>query len=89
MEEKINEFNYKDVTSLNDLISKYSKELTTKAREKLPDSAFVFPDEEKYPIPDESHAQNALARVEQHGTPEEKAKVKSKVKEKFPDMDVK
>ncbi len=67
---------------------KESKELTTKDRNNLPSSDFVFPEEEKYPIPDKSHAQNALARVEQHGTPEEKAKVRSKVKKKYPDMDV-
>ena len=37
-----------------------------------------------YPIPDASHARNALARVAQHGTPAEKATVRAKVKAKFP-----
>lgn len=37
-----------------------------------------------YPIPDASHARNALARVSQHGDAEEKAKVRAKVKSKFP-----
>jgi hypothetical protein len=35
-----------------------------------------------------SHAQNALSRVEQHGTPAEKAKVKREVKKKYPGMGV-
>ena len=37
-----------------------------------------------YPIPDASHARNALARVAQHGSPAEKAEVREKVHEKFP-----
>jgi hypothetical protein len=39
-----------------------------------------------YPIPDKPHARNALARVSQHGTPAEKAKVKAAVKAKYPDI---
>ena len=38
----------------------------------------------KYPIPDASHARNALARVSQHGSPAEKAQVRSAVSSKFP-----
>lgn len=38
--------------------------LTTSARNALPDSVFAGPDR-SYPIPDRSHAQNALARVSQ------------------------
>lgn len=37
-----------------------------------------------YPIPDKSHARNALARVAQHGSSAEKAKVRAKVHAKFP-----
>ena len=39
-----------------------------------------------YPIPDKSHARNALARVSQFGSPSEKAQVRSKVHRKFPDI---
>lgn len=39
-----------------------------------------------YPIPDESHARNALARVAQHGTAAEKAEVRRRVHEKYPDI---
>ena len=74
------------VKSIEDLLDKHAKELTTEKRNDLPDSTFAIPDKRKYPINDKSHAQNALARVEQNGTPEEKAKVKSKVHQKFPEM---
>jgi len=67
---------------------KIAKELTTEARKDLPTSEFVFPKDRRYPIQNKSHAQNALARVEQHGTPAEKAKVKREVKKKYPDMEV-
>ena len=79
---------FREIKNLDELI-KNSKELTTEARKDLPKSDFVFPEEEKYPINDSSHAQNALSRVEQYGTPAEKAKVKKEVKKKYPDMDVK
>lgn len=39
--------------------------LTTKAREKLPDSKFGEPGARKYPMPDASHAANAKARASQ------------------------
>ena len=56
--------------------------LTSAKRNALPGSVFALPGR-RYPIPDRSHAQNALARVSQHGTPTEKAAVRSKVKAKF------
>ena len=62
--------------------------LTYKQKRDLPDSAFVFPKERKYPIPDESHARNALARVSANGTPKEILKVKFAVKSKFPNIEV-
>lgn len=67
--------------------------LTTKRRNKLPSSSFALPGKGagpsgkgsgSYPIPDASHARNALSRVAQHGTPAEKAAVRAKVKAKFP-----
>ena len=63
-------------------------DLTTEVRKDLPDSDFALPEERKYPIHDESHARNALARVAQHGTPEEKKKVQAAVKKKYPDIEV-
>lgn len=63
--------------------------LSYKARAKMPKSEFALPgkrDKGKggYPIPDASHARNALARVSQFGTPAQKAEVRAKVHKKFP-----
>jgi hypothetical protein len=63
------------------------RKLTTEARNALPDSAFVFPGERAYPIHDRKHARNALARVEQHGTPDEKAKVRAAVASRYPGIE--
>ena len=63
-------------------------ELTTKQRKDLSPSDFVFPKERKYPIHDESHARNALARVSQHGTPGEKKKVRAAVRKRYPGIEV-
>jgi hypothetical protein len=69
--------------------------LTIRARKALPKSSFALPGKGKgpqgkgagsYPIPDRAHAQNALARVSQHGSPAEKAKVRAKVHAKYPTM---
>jgi hypothetical protein len=60
------------------------KTLTTAARKKLSKGTFVFPKDRRYPIPDKSHARNALARVSQHGTSAEKARVRAAVHRKFP-----
>lgn len=62
-------------------------ELTAKKRKELPKSAFALPGG-RYPIHDESHARNALSRVAQHGTPEEKAKVRAAVCRRYPSMGV-
>jgi hypothetical protein len=68
-------------------------DLTAKRREALPKSKFALPGKGEgksgkgsgsYPIPDASHARNALARVAQHGSSSEKAKVRAAVARKFP-----
>ena len=67
--------------------------LTAGERQALPKSSFALPGKGKgpkgagagsYPIPDESHARNALARVSQHGSSAEKARVRAKVHAKYP-----
>lgn len=69
--------------------------LKTAQRKKLPAKSFALPGKGEgphgkgagsYPIPDKAHARNALARVAQHGTPAEKAKVKAAVHRKYPDI---
>jgi hypothetical protein len=57
--------------------------LTTKKRNDLPASDFVFPKERKYPIMDKSHARNALSRAGAHGGALEEA-VRREVKRRYP-----
>jgi Family of unknown function (DUF6582) len=40
-------------------------DLSTKDREKLPDSVYAFPKERKEPLTDATHVKNALARFDQ------------------------
>ncbi len=63
--------------------------LTSAQRRKLSSSSFAEPGKRKYPIHDESHARNALARVSQFGTPSEKKTVRAAVKRKFPKIGAK
>lgn len=63
--------------------------LSTKERKSLPKKDFALPSTREggkggYPIPDENHARNALARVHQFGSPAEIAEVRAKVGAKFP-----
>jgi phage I-like protein len=60
--------------------------LTSTARTNLPNSAFVFPGDRRYPIHDLAHARNALARVAQNGSPSEQAAVKAAVFKKYPEL---
>jgi hypothetical protein len=57
--------------------------LTAAERHALPAKEFALPGE-RYPINDESHARNALARVSQFGSPAEKERVRAKVHRKYP-----
>jgi hypothetical protein len=59
--------------------------LTPATRKKIPTSEFALPGR-RYPIEDEAHARNALARVAQDGTPAEKTTVRRKVQRRFPDL---
>jgi hypothetical protein len=61
--------------------------LKAATRNKLPASDFAGPDR-SYPIEDESHARNALARGSQHASPELLAKIKAKVRRKYPTIKV-
>lgn len=74
------------MTNVFDLGYKIGKELTALGRKHIAPSNFVFPKEKKYPIHDIAHARNALARVSQFGTPEEKAKVRAAVYHKYPSL---
>jgi hypothetical protein len=58
--------------------------LTTQNRKKLKKESFAIPEDRAYPIHDKAHAINALARVEQHGSKEEKKRVRAAVRKKYP-----
>lgn len=62
--------------------------ITTKMRDHLAQSTFAIPSERKYPIPDLSHARDALARVAANGTPAQQAEVRRAVHRKFPSINV-
>src|SRR6185312_12660366 len=62
--------------------------LTYAQRKALPKSDFAVPSTRNggkggYPIPDVSHARNALARVSEFGSPAEKAEVRAKVHREY------
>ena len=59
--------------------------LTARWRKQIKAENFALPGR-RYPLMDISHARNALARVAQHGTPEEKRKVRAKVYKKYPSL---
>lgn len=57
----------------------------------MPKSEFALPAKRAggkggYPIPDKSHARNALQRVSEFGTSAQKAEVREKVHHKFPSI---
>jgi len=72
--------------------------LSTRGRKRLARSKFALPPRRsgknrttkgvkgRYPIHDIAHARNALARVAQHGTPSEKARVRAAVKRRYPSI---
>jgi len=71
--------------------------LSSKKRQALPAKSFALPGKGEgpkgkgagsYPINDEAHARNALARAAQHASPAEQATIKRKVAAKFPGIAV-
>jgi hypothetical protein len=71
--------------------------LTTSRRKSLPSSSFALPSKGagpsgkgagSYPIPDASHARNALSRAAANASPAQQATIKRKVKSKFPNIKV-
>lgn len=57
--------------------------LNAAARARIKSKNFALPDR-RYPIEDEIHARNALARVSQYGSEAEKRTVREKVYKKYP-----
>lgn len=69
-----------------DTVSWSEAELSTRQRNELPASGFALPGR-RFPIPDETHARNALARASTL-SPADQAKVKAAVRRRFPDINV-
>jgi hypothetical protein len=69
-------------------VTDYAKggRISYKERKEMPASEFAEPGKRKYPISDASHARNALARVSQHGSPEEKKGIRNAVHRKYPEI---
>jgi hypothetical protein len=75
----------KKASEIADGVLKCATELTEETREEIPTGEFALPGR-RYPIHDKAHAENALARVAQHGTPEERKTVRQKVYAKYPEL---
>ena len=58
---------------------------TTATSKKIPTGQFALLGR-RYPVEDAAHARNALARVSQDGTPAEKATVRRKVHQVYPEL---
>jgi len=61
--------------------------LSSADRKALPAQDFAGPDR-SYPIPDASHARNALARSSEFAMPDLKEKIRENVRRKFPGIKV-
>jgi hypothetical protein len=61
--------------------------LSKDQRDKLPDSAFVFPSQRAFPIHDEAHARAAIRLAGRKG-PKVQAKVRAAVKRRYPHLDL-
>lgn len=61
--------------------------LTAEGRKRLSRHSFAIPGTRSYPIENETHARDALARVSQFGSPSEQARVSEAVHKKYPGID--
>lgn len=66
-------------------LKRRQRHLSAAQRRRMPASQFALPGG-RYPINDPGHARNALARVSQHGTPSEKARVRAAVHRRYPSI---
>jgi hypothetical protein len=94
--EEANEMFDLDPAALLDEMMLDEKDLSAGERRALPDSDFALPGKGEgpkgkqagsYPIDTEDRARSALSLVAQHGTSEEKAKVRAAVEKKYPEIE--
>lgn len=62
--------------------------LTPKRRDRLPDRAFAIPERRAYPIDTRARAISALSRVKQHGSNQDKHRVRAAVHRRYPDIEI-
>ena len=62
--------------------------LTAADRKKIPTGKFALPEKRAYPVEDAAHARAALSRASANATPAEQARIKRKVKEMYPSIQV-
>lgn len=74
------------MSTTHDILVKMAEELTAKGRNQIKEKNFAIPEKEKYPINDMAHARNALARVSQFGTEQERKEVREKVYRRYPSL---
>lgn len=77
---------YKDPQIQRPSMDKIAKVLTALGRKHIKEENYAIPEKKKYPIHDITHARNALARVSQFGTPEERARVRAAVYRRYPSL---
>jgi hypothetical protein len=57
-------------------------------RKRLPKSSFGLPEKDGYPLDTIGRARNALSRAAQNASPAEQARIKRKVKARYPSIKV-
>jgi hypothetical protein len=62
--------------------------ITAAKRHSLPRSDFVFPEREGYPIDTKGRARNALSRGAENASSAELAKIRAKVRRRYPSIHV-
>lgn len=60
--------------------------LSAQRRKRLPKTTYALPSQRKYPIPDKTHARNALARAAQSKTSGSYSTVRKNVLKKYPSL---
>lgn len=75
-----------EIAKLSYTLDERGATLSSQGRKRVRDSNFAIPETRSYPIHDIAHARNALSRVAQHGSDEEKRRVRAAVCRKYPTL---
>jgi len=73
--------------SIRSSVQRFCEEMSQADRDKLPKSAFIFPDRRAWPIHDEAHAKTALAFMAQgKGDSADYPTIKAAIKKRYPNL---